>query len=253
MSQALERAVRAYVAEGSDLDTHVVIPGNSRGTRPLDPYASVLLINDIRNSYPIRQQLTHGQTIDLIYRRATFSVQWYRKESVDMAEAFDTWAMSENGLTQAETAFADGRIDHLHLLNGGSGYTSPPTVDFIASGGGGATAVAGLVRGAVSGVTLTSFGEGYVMQPKLRFQGGGGSGAVATAQGAGFRIVFPLTIRRLDEIISDSFEERVQMDLGVDYATISRQEKTGEIDTVECDLTDGIDRYIGEISIAQST
>ena len=253
MSQVLERAVRAYVAEGSkDLDSHIVIPGNSKGPRPTMPYASVLLINDIRKSYPIRKQLTHGQTIDLIYRRATFSVSWYRKDAVELAEAFDTWAMSENGLTQAETAFADGRINHLHLLRGGSGYTSDPDVSFSGVGGGGATAVASVVRGAVAGLALTNFGEGYVMQPRLTFQGGGGSGAEATAQGAGFRIVFPLTIRRLDEIVGDAFEERVQMDLGIDYATIKPQ-GTGEIDAVECDLTDGNGRYIGEISIAEST
>ena len=168
-----------------------------------------------------------------------------------MAEAFDMWAMSENGLTQAETAFADGRIDHLHLLRGGTGYTSDPDVSFSGVGGGGATAVASVVRGAVAGLALTNFGEGYVMQPSLTFQGGGGSGAEASAQGSGFRIVFPLTIRRLDEIVGDAFEQRVQMDLGIDYATISRQ-PTGEIDFVECDLTasshhieDGEDRYIG--------
>ena len=249
MSQALERAVRAYVAEGSTLDPHVVIPGNSKGQRPIKPYSSVLLINDIRKSYPIRKQLTHGQTIDLIYRRATFSVQWYRRGAVDLAETFDMWAMSENGLTQAETSFADGRVDHLHLLRGGSGYTSPPDVSFSGVGGGGATARASVVRGAVAGLALTNFGEGYATQPRLTFQGGGGSGAEASAQGVGFRIVFPLTIRRLDEIVGDAFEERVQMDLGIDYATISRQ-ATGEIDVIECDLSDGNDRYIGEISVA---
>ena len=50
--------------------------------------------------------------------------------------------------------------------------------------------------------------------------------------------------------MGDAFEERVQMDLGIDYATISRQ-ATGEIDAVQCDLeADGNDRYIGEISVA---
>ena len=193
--------------------------------------------------------LTHGQTIDLVYRRATFSVQFYRAGAIDNANRFDFWVMSENGLTYAETAFPDGRISHVRLLNGGSGYTTAPTVTFTGLGGGGARATTSIFAGTVTGITLLDFGSGYTSPPDVNLLGGGGSGATASAQGMGLRVLFPLTIRRLDLIVGDAFEERTQIDLGIDYAANLVQD-TGEIDVIECDVTIGADREIGEVALA---
>ena len=248
MSQALARSVRIFVAEGSGLPTERVIPGNDKGPRPKDPYASVLLIDDKRRGYPIRRQLEAGQTADLVYRRAVYSVQFYRNGSVEIANKFDQWSQSENGLTQAETAFSDGRLNRIRVLNGGSGYTAA-TVSFSDGGGSGAVAEAGIVSGAISGISLTNRGSGYALPPTITITGDG-SGAVATSVGYGFRTVFPIRIRRLDEITGDAFEERAQIDLGIDYMAALVQD-TGIIDTIECAVILSGDEQRGQISLTE--
>lgn len=67
--------------------------------------------------------------------------------------------------------------------NGGSGYTSAPTVTFSAPPAGGitATGTATISSGAVASVTITNPGNGYTSAPTITFSGGEGSGAAATA------------------------------------------------------------------------
>ena len=64
------------------------------------------------------------------------------------------------------------------LTNGGSNYTSVPTVGFTNGGGSGATATATMK---VSAISLTAAGTGYTSTPTVTITGGGGSGATATA------------------------------------------------------------------------
>ncbi len=251
----LERSIREYVAQGSGLITQQVIPGNSKGPRELSTYASVLLMSDDRLNYPIRTQRTRmdggrmmGYTDDLVYRRARYSLQFYREGATDRAVQFDTWAMSENGLTWAQTAFPSGQIDHIRVYNGGSGYDdeNPPSVHIEGGGGSGATAQAVMVRGAVSGVRLLNHGTGYAKQPDISFipsgtESGAVSPATATASGIGFTVEFPLSIRRIDAMIADEFEERVLIELPVVYARIF-SDNTGLIDAVDCQV-----EYSGEI------
>jgi FtsP/CotA-like multicopper oxidase with cupredoxin domain len=61
----------------------------------------------------------------------------------------------------------------------GSGYTSPPTVNFYGGGGSGAAATATL--DGVTGVTVTASGSGYTSPPTVSIIGGGGTGAIASA------------------------------------------------------------------------
>ncbi|MDP3469927.1 MAG: RagB/SusD family nutrient uptake outer membrane protein [Daejeonella sp.] len=78
-------------------------------------------------------------------------------------------------------------IKTITVTNGGSGYTTAPTVTF--SGNGGATATATISGGRVTEITLardpmavTFFNEGkYTTVPTITISGGGGSGATATA------------------------------------------------------------------------
>ena len=65
------------------------------------------------------------------------------------------------------------------LTNGGTGYTTAPTVTVVGGGGFGANAVATISGGAVTGVTLTGV-QNYNSAPTLVFSGGGGTGAAAT-------------------------------------------------------------------------
>ena len=105
----LERTLRSFVAAGSGLATDHVIPGNDKGPRPKEPYASLLLIGDDRLAYPVRYQRPDNEmTTQVTYRRANYSLQFYREGAVDLARAFVRFAESEIGLTVAElrrTAF----------------------------------------------------------------------------------------------------------------------------------------------------
>jgi hypothetical protein len=80
----------------------------------------------------------------------------------------------------------DGSIASMTVTNGGTGYTSIPTVTIGAPPAGGiqATATANIVQisnGQVASVAVTSAGSGYTSAPTVTFSGGGGSGAAATA------------------------------------------------------------------------
>ena len=66
------------------------------------------------------------------------------------------------------------------VVNGGSDYTSVPTVVVSGGGGTGATATATIVAGKVSAITVTSVGSGYTTTPTITVSGGEGSGAIAT-------------------------------------------------------------------------
>jgi hypothetical protein len=70
------------------------------------------------------------------------------------------------------------------ITNGGSGYTSAPTVMAVGGSGSGWTGVATVIGGSVVSVQVTSPGTGYspLDQPQLQFSGGGSdTGAILTA------------------------------------------------------------------------
>ena len=104
----LERGIRGYIATGAGLPSRSVIPGNTNVPRPDEAYATVLLIDDQRQGYPITQQRPLSPSGSIVgtdsisYRKALYSVQFYRKGAVDFARTFSIWAESENGLTAAE-------------------------------------------------------------------------------------------------------------------------------------------------------
>ncbi len=82
------------------------------------------------------------------------------------------------------TVYINGLVNfHPTVGNGGSGYTSAPTVVFNNTGtnGTGAAATATVSGGKVTAVTLTNAGSGYTSPPTISFSGGKGSGATATA------------------------------------------------------------------------
>ena len=74
-------------------------------------------------------------------------------------------------------------VGSVSVTNGGSGYTSVPTVTFTAGRGGGAglTGTAVVTGGVVTGINVTNPGSGYVFPPTVTISGGGGSGTTATA------------------------------------------------------------------------
>jgi hypothetical protein len=78
---------------------------------------------------------------------------------------------------QVQATIGNGFVSSITLTDGGSGYTSPPSVVID----GNATAVAYLFKGSVYAVYMISGGSGYSTVPQVQFQGGGGTGAKATA------------------------------------------------------------------------
>lgn len=84
------------------------------------------------------------------------------------------------------------------LTDGGTGYTSPPTVTVVgglSAGGTPAVVTANEVAGSVTILTLVSKGSGYVSIPKLVFSGGGTptspAVAFATLEVGGLTLLMP--------------------------------------------------------------
>lgn len=76
---------------------------------------------------------------------------------------------------------ASNGVDGVTITNGGTGYTSAPTVTLTGGGGTGATATATVSGGVVTAITITNAGSGYTSAPTVAFSGGGGTGAAGTA------------------------------------------------------------------------
>lgn len=84
-----------------------------------------------------------------------------------------------NGLAEFITApYKMGYIKTIEIVNGGSGYTSPPTVTILGAGIN-AVCVANILLGSIVSVSITSSGENYTNATNITFSGGGGSGAIA--------------------------------------------------------------------------
>ena len=72
-------------------------------------------------------------------------------------------------------------IDKIYVINGGSSYSSVPTVAFSGGGGSGAAGTAVLTSQVVTSITITNIGSGYTTIPTIAISGGSGSGATAGA------------------------------------------------------------------------
>ncbi|MCJ7575085.1 MAG: hypothetical protein MUO80_00100 [Dehalococcoidia bacterium] len=73
-------------------------------------------------------------------------------------------------------------VHHIMVTNGGSGYTSPPTVTISGGGGTGAEGRAHVMGGVVDHIHVINGGSGYTSPPTVTITGGGGSGATAVAE-----------------------------------------------------------------------
>ena len=85
-----------------------------------------------------------------------------------------------------ESPYTNGSLgnvnDQLTIANGGTGYTSIPTINILGTGTGAtATAQIDSGTGTITSVTLTSGGIGYTNPVVVQVNGGGGSGAVIIA------------------------------------------------------------------------
>ncbi|WP_186056510.1 hypothetical protein [Burkholderia gladioli] len=98
-----------------------------------------------------------------------------------------TWITANPGifyayLLPATWDFSKDEVGSVIISNGGSGYTSAPTVTFAApTSGVTATGTAIVQSGKVVSVTVTNPGSGYTAAPAVTFSGDGGTGAAATS------------------------------------------------------------------------
>jgi len=107
------------------------------------------------------------------------------------AEQSGLYAFLNSGVDNGRIPRLIGAPGHTHqtlsgvtgyrVTNGGSGYTSAPTVAVTGGGGTGKTVTAQLTGGVVTGLTETAAGTGYTSAPTLALSGGGGTGATAVA------------------------------------------------------------------------
>ena len=72
-------------------------------------------------------------------------------------------------------------ISQVNHTSSGTGYVSAPSVAVIGGGGSGASAVAAVAFGGVTGVTMAAAGSGYTSSPTVTIIGGGGIGAAGQA------------------------------------------------------------------------
>lgn len=101
-------------------------------------------------------------------------------ENNDPATVYVEYISAEGDLN----SFSNSGIYDITITNGGSGYNSIPTINFIGGGGSGAAAVATINGGAVTDIVITNRGTGYTSAPVVSISAPTGSGpitALATA------------------------------------------------------------------------
>ena len=101
----------------------------------------------------------------------------------DDSTSITTWDSKYEFTVEAYSAI--GPLVSISILNGGTGYTSAPTVTITDGGGGHATATCTVSGGAVDAITVTAGGDGYTHEPTITFTGGGGSGTIGRGDIAG--------------------------------------------------------------------
>ena len=141
---------------------------------------------------------------------------------VEAAELRATFPESFAGSTQAVTAIA--------VTNGGSGYTSAPsvTIDAPASGTT-ATASATVSNGAVTAIAVDDGGSGYTSAPSVAISGGGGSGATASASRFAYADAFLNRAGKVAESLHASVREAT-VHLAAHLAVVWKQENAGAVD-----------------------
>ena len=155
-----------------------VIPVNDllltadKGNVVLDPAAVIVVADQINLTSPLGRILSPGRISEVVVDSS----------GSDYGSA-PSVALSPGSGAVATPKVGDGLVTLLRIANGGTGYTTAPTIVFDNSGtgGSGAVATAQVSQGAITGVTITNRGTGYKVAPKIRVVGGSGSNAAIVA------------------------------------------------------------------------
>lgn len=106
------------------------------------------------------------------------------------------------------------------VVEGGTNFTSTPTLTFVGGGGTGATATAVLTSGAISSVTVTNAGTGYTTAPAVVVQSGVNNSATATVT------LMPFGISGTS---IETFQQRVWLCYPYQSASGSGVQQNGEV------------------------
>lgn len=137
-------------------------------------------LTDRENSYEW-QQVTQGYRGSTGYITRNGLVQGSPLSNI-IDDGMSSIALRQGSIIEfVEDPYTSGGITNPIVVNGGTGYTTAPTVMIRSTGtGSGATATAIVTNGIVTGITIDEIGSGYKTPPYVELVGGGGSGAVIT-------------------------------------------------------------------------
>jgi hypothetical protein len=143
------------------------------------PHSAVTDIGVLADLMVFDEIIGQGINTQLIEKVIANAQAINAKQRADSASAGTTGNNPTTG-AQATVTLEDAKIKTVTITNGGSGYTSAPTVTLSGGGGTGASLTAVIANGAVTSVTINSAGTGYTSVPGITFTGGGdGSGTSA--------------------------------------------------------------------------
>jgi hypothetical protein len=166
--------------------------------------------NDWYNGYRIFLEKQYRTVID--YDGATKTLFLNRPFEVNINQ---TNILTRNLYLDARPIISDtGRIAHIEVLNGGSGYSATNAVIFVGTGYNAAATIAVSGTGAITAVSLSDRGEGYPIAPDVSVTSLTGSGAVLRA------IMFS-DGEEFDVVTSDigQIKDFVVLNRGSDYVT----------------------------------
>jgi hypothetical protein len=144
---------------------------------------------DASNSFPrvIARGRPYVEGIELALSKGDIA-QAFGHDGLSNTDAIAHWKSTDydqpsapSGAAVVTAVLATAGVSTVTVNNGGTGYTSAPTVTFSGGGGTGATATAAFSGGHVTSITVTASGSGYATSPTVVISGGGGTGATATA------------------------------------------------------------------------
>ena len=142
---------------------------------PIHKRGTAFFLNQrIRNSLGYRyRNLGSGKTAEL-------GTEPTHTDSNPVQDGSCLWEYE--GISAEATVSVSGSLFAVNVDDGGSGYTSAPTVGIV---GGDpdveASATATITNGSVTAISVSAEGSGYESVPTVVLSGGGGSGASATA------------------------------------------------------------------------
>jgi len=108
-------------------------------------------------------------------------ISFKRRVYFEYPDSFQGWKMvSDPSEATAVATIGIGNLTGIDLTDGGTGWSSAPTVQIIGGGGTGAQAVATTDGNVITSVTIIDSGSGYTSTPAIAFVGVG-TGGTATA------------------------------------------------------------------------